>query len=99
VTRGQVWIKRKDYAQALTDLNRAIALDGGSIESYSTRASVYDAEGKGELAIADLRTAANLKPKNIFDALAQAAAKRQIEQLEKRVPCASGGRPNGATCL
>jgi hypothetical protein len=37
VTRGQVWIKRKDYAQALTDLNRATALDGGSIESYSTQ--------------------------------------------------------------
>ena len=62
----------------MTDLNRAIAIDGGSIESYSTRASVYDAEGEDQLAIADLRTAANLKPKNIFDALAQASAKKRI---------------------
>jgi hypothetical protein len=66
----------------LIDLNRANA----------ARASVYEAQGKRDLAITDLRMAAGLTPKTVFETLAQAGAKKRIEELSKRDPCGVGGR-------
>ena len=92
--RGLAWLKKRDYDRALDDLNRAIDT-AANIASYSARASVYEAEGKGDLALADLRKAAELKPKTVFDALSQASAKQRAQQLGKRLPCGEQQLPLG----
>ena len=92
--------EKNDYTRALNDLNRAIEIDGAKIANYAARASVYEAQGKLDLAINDLRKAAELKPKTIFDTLPQAGAKQRAEQLAKRTPCGPAGRSNaGEACL
>jgi tetratricopeptide (TPR) repeat protein len=96
--RRLAWLNENNYDRALDDLNRAIE-GGASIASYSARASVYEAEGEGELALADLRKAAELKPKTVFDALSQAAAKQRAQQLGKRLPCGSAGAGMNGSCL
>jgi hypothetical protein len=53
---------------------------------------VYEAQGKSDLAVADLRKATTLAPKNIFDTVAQAGAKKRIDELAKRVPCGAADR-------
>jgi hypothetical protein len=41
-----------------------------------------------------------LAPKSPFDVLAQAEARKHIDQLAKRVPCGGAGRTGGnETCL
>ena len=89
--RGLARLRNKDYARALDDLNHAIASDGGRIASYTGRAAVYEAQGNRELAIADLRKASELKPKSVFDLLAQVTAKQRAQQLRKQLPCSSAG--------
>jgi tetratricopeptide (TPR) repeat protein len=96
--RGLAWLKKRDYDRALEDLNRAIET-GASIASYSARASVYEAQGKGDLAMADLHKAAELKPKSVFDAISQANARQRAQQLGKRLPCGSAGASTNNTCL
>jgi tetratricopeptide (TPR) repeat protein len=98
--RGLAWMKKSDYNRALADLNRAIEADGTKVLTYTTRASVYEAQGKTDLASLDLRKAVALPPKSPFDALAQAEAKRRVEHLTKQVPCGGGVRTNASdTCL
>jgi tetratricopeptide (TPR) repeat protein len=90
--RGTAWLKKSDYTRALSDLSRAIAIDSAKIEHYFVRASVYEAQGKIELALADLHKAIDLKPKTVFDTLAQATAKKHADELAKRAPCGTPGR-------
>jgi hypothetical protein len=47
----------------------------------------------------DLRKAADLKPKTVFDAMAQTNAKQRAQQLSKRLPCGSAGANMNNTCL
>jgi hypothetical protein len=50
------------------------------------------------LGAGDLRKAAELKPKTVFDALSQASAKQRAQQLGKRLPCGSAETMNNS-CL
>ena len=84
--------KKREYPQALADLDRSIALDDARIESYRARAEVHEAQGGTKLAIADLQRATELKPKGLFDALAQADAKKRLNRLSKRNSCGDAGR-------
>ena len=61
------------------------------------RASVYEAQGKTELAIADLRKASEFTPKNAFEILAHESAKKRIQLLSKSIPCSAPGE--GGSCL
>jgi len=83
------------------DALRAIEADGTKVLTYTARASVYEAQGKTDLASVDLRKAAALPAKSAFDTLAQAEAKRRVERLTKQIPCGGGGARTGAgeTCL
>ena len=83
----------------MDDLNRAIDAGGGSIFSYATRAAVYEAKGERELEIADLRKTTEMKPKTVFDMLAQATAKQRVQQLSKQLPCGSTGGAMNSSCL
>ena len=56
-----------------------------------------EAQGKNDLAIADLRKATAFKPRTVFESLAQADAKKRIEQLNRAIPCTSSG--DAGTCL
>jgi tetratricopeptide (TPR) repeat protein len=97
--RGLVWSKKHEFASALADLDRSIA-EEERVESYYTRAQIYESQGNSERAVADFRKAIELPPKGLFDALAQVNAKKRIEQLGKSVPCGSSGRGGvGDTCL
>jgi tetratricopeptide (TPR) repeat protein len=97
--RGMGWSKKKDYTNALADLDQAIAQEE-RVESYYARAQIYETQGNADRAVADFRKAIELAPKGVFDAVAQASAKKRIEQLSKQVPCAGAGRTSGSeTCL
>jgi tetratricopeptide (TPR) repeat protein len=76
----------------LADFDRAIKSEPSKIANYATRASIYQAQGKNELAVADLRKATDLVPKNIFDTAAQANAKKRMEELAKHMPCGAADR-------
>jgi tetratricopeptide (TPR) repeat protein len=95
------WTKKREYSRALADLDKAISLEGVSkIEAHAARAGVYEAQGKAELAIAELRKATEVTPRNVFDGLTQANIKKRIEELGKRNPCGGAGRGTGGdTCL
>jgi tetratricopeptide (TPR) repeat protein len=104
-----IWSKKGQYANALSDLDQAIALEE-QVKSYYARAQVYASQGKVDRAVADFRRATELAPRNPFDLTAQADAKKRIEQLDKQVPCGDrsaaqgGGSTTGqgggnATCL
>jgi Tfp pilus assembly protein PilF len=95
--RGAAWLKKKDYARSLADIEKAMSLDHADLESYLIRAGVYEAQGKTDLAIADLRTATQFAPRTVFETLAQAEAKKRISRLTKATPCPSAG--DGGTCL
>jgi tetratricopeptide (TPR) repeat protein len=72
-------------------------LDQANVESYYVRASVYQAQGKSDRAIADLRKAVEFAPTNPFEILAQANARKRIDQLTKNIPCSMPGE--GGSCL
>jgi len=97
--RGMVRSKKRDFVNALADLDQAIAQEE-RVESYYMRAQIYETQGETDRAIADFRKATVLAPKGLFDAIAQANAKRRIEQLGKSIPCGSSGRGGtGDACL
>jgi tetratricopeptide (TPR) repeat protein len=97
--RGMGWQKKREYANALADLDQAIAQEE-RVESYYARAQIYEIQGNADRAVADFHKASELAPKGPFDVVAQADAKKRIEQLSKRVPCGGSGRTSGNdTCL
>jgi tetratricopeptide (TPR) repeat protein len=90
--RGLGWSALHEYANALNDLNQALGkLE--TVEGYFARAKIYELRNDVPNATADFRRATELKPKGIFDLLAQAEAKKRIQSLSKRVPCGNTGRP------
>jgi tetratricopeptide (TPR) repeat protein len=95
--RGAALLKKNDYARALADLDKATSLDQANAESYYVRARVYEAQGKSDLAIADLRKASEFSPKSVFEVMAQASAKKRIQELTKTIPCSAPGE--GGSCL
>jgi hypothetical protein len=60
-------------------------------------AAAQEARGEPDLALADLTKAIELKPRTIFDTMAQTNAKKRVQTLGKRIPCGSAGA--GETCL
>jgi tetratricopeptide (TPR) repeat protein len=91
--------KKHDLTTALADVDRAIAQQP-SVEGYSVRAEIYEARGENDRAIADLRKATEVRPKTIFDFLAQVDAKKHMDDLGKRIPCGTSGRSGvGDSCL
>jgi uncharacterized protein HemY len=86
-----------EYRKALDDLDRAIA-QKATIEGYFARAKAYEALNDPNKATDDFRRATQLAPLNVFEQLAQAEAKRKIQELSKKVPCAGSGQGTG-TCL
>jgi tetratricopeptide (TPR) repeat protein len=95
--RGLTWSAMHEYTKALDDLDRAIA-QKGTVESYFARAKAYEALNKPDKASDDFRRATQLAPTGVFESLAQAEAKRKIQELSKKVPCGGSGQPAG-TCL
>jgi tetratricopeptide (TPR) repeat protein len=99
VSRALALSTKRDYANALADLDRAIAL-GPGVESYYVRAQIYETRGETDRAVTDFRKATELPPKGFFDLVAQIDAKKHIDKLGRSVPCGSSGRGSGTdTCL
>jgi tetratricopeptide (TPR) repeat protein len=97
--RGEVRSSLRDYGPALTDLN--LALDKQeTVEGYFARGKIYEVQGDVPRATSDFRRSTELKPKGVFDLLAQAEAKKRIQQMTKRVPCGNAGPANNdGACL
>lgn len=57
-------LDRKDYAQALEPLTRAIALDPRYVKAYINRITAYQNIGQPELAKADLMELVKIEPRN-----------------------------------
>ena len=57
VNRAVLCYARADFAQALADMNHAIAVDPGETSHYENRAAIYEALGHLEFAEVDRRTA------------------------------------------
>jgi tetratricopeptide (TPR) repeat protein len=95
--RGIVWSAMHEYQKALVDLDSAIALKE-TVESYFARAKAQEAVNNPGKATDDFRRATQLAPLSVFEQLAQAEAKRKIQELSKRVPCGGSGQQTG-TCL
>ena len=97
--RGKAHSAQRDYAKALADLDQAIEKQE-TVEGFTARADVFEAQNQVEKAAADLRRATQLAPKQMFDIVAQANAKQKLQQLSKKIPCDGGGSPKtGDTCL
>jgi Flp pilus assembly protein TadD len=98
--RGLIWSVMQNYPKAIDDLTQA-AGKRETIEIYMARAKAYEARNDSDRAASDFRRATELAPKNIFDVLAQAAARQKADQLSKRIPCGSPNSSdgNGRTCL
>ena len=97
--RGIAFSGTQNYDKALADLNQGLGkLE--TIEGYFTRAKIYELKNDVPHATADFRRAAELKPKSLFDLVAQVEARKQVEQLSKRLPCGSSGRSQSdGACL
>ena len=84
VDRAQVHRMRSDLSSAVTDLTRAIALDGDFVEAYVMRAGVRRQLGDIEGAVQDIDRALKLEPQNVEallerGRLAEARAGRFVE--------------------
>jgi tetratricopeptide (TPR) repeat protein len=97
--RGITWSAMHEYGAALNDLGQALDKQE-TVEGYFARAKIYDLKNDVPHATADFRRATELKPKGVFDLIAQAEAKKRIQQLSKSLPCGSAGRaPSDGACL
>jgi tetratricopeptide (TPR) repeat protein len=85
-SRGAVWMRKKDYARAQADLHQSLSLQQ-SVLTYFARGQLFEAQGKLDQAVADLRKAIELKPNNIFEITAQTVAKGRLEALARNNSC------------
>ena len=81
--RGKVWRKKGEDDKALADFDKAIAIDDRSMEGRLARADIQLARRNQQAALADLNRVVELKPRDLFEARAQAAAKARIKSLER----------------
>ncbi|MBS1992632.1 MAG: tetratricopeptide repeat protein [Cyanobacteria bacterium SZAS LIN-3] len=60
--RGSLYCDLDEYARAITDCDRALALDKGRVEAYSTRGYCHDKLDNFDAAAKDYQTYINLTP-------------------------------------
>jgi tetratricopeptide (TPR) repeat protein len=60
--RGSAYLQLADYERAITDYDRAVALNPDDAEVYNNRGTAYAEQGQYERAIADFDQAIALKP-------------------------------------
>ncbi|MDR1840062.1 MAG: tetratricopeptide repeat protein [Treponema sp.] len=68
ISRGNTWLKKKDYVRAIDDYTRAIRLDSGRAELYNYRGYARAERGEISTAIDDFSRAITLN-RNYVDAL------------------------------
>jgi tetratricopeptide (TPR) repeat protein len=88
--RGAIWMKKKDYARALADLDQSIESQP-TISGYLVRGLVHETQGKCSLAMADYRQARELKAGGTLEVQAQAAAKSRLDQYARHKSCGPAG--------
>jgi tetratricopeptide (TPR) repeat protein len=99
ILRGIAFTGTNDYEKALADLNQGLGKIE-TVEGYFARAQIYEHKNDVPHATADFRRDAELKPGGLFDLIAQIEARKQVQQLSKRLPCGSSGRGgNDSGCL
>ena len=96
VIDGEIAVPDDRGVTHLDFLNDAIARQE-TIENITARARVYEAQNDSEKAEADYRRATELKPRSVFEALAQNTARQKAQQLSKPIPCAN--MSGSGTCL
>src|SRR5262249_40678896 len=99
VGRALAWTEKGSYERALADIDDALTARE-NIEGLYVRAQIYERQGKTDRAMADLKKAIDLAASNAFEVVAQANARKRLEQLAKLIPCGNisqAGDPG--TCL
>jgi tetratricopeptide (TPR) repeat protein len=97
--RGLIWSATQNYANAIFDLNKAVA-KRETVENYIARGKAYEAGSEPAKAASDYRHAIAMETQSVFDVQAHAAAEKSLEQLIKRVPCSKApGDGAGKACL
>jgi predicted aspartyl protease/Tfp pilus assembly protein PilF len=79
--RAYASLARRDYAAALVDFNRALALNPADADALAGRARYYLAAGNRQAASADLDASLKSDPKN-SDVLIQRAALRRRDEIQ-----------------
>lgn len=82
-TRGQVLVKSGKTAEALTDFERALALDPYNVPALHGRGLIYQGEKRHEDAIADFTAANGLMPQRVEPLLARAASYLAIDKARE----------------
>jgi tetratricopeptide (TPR) repeat protein len=85
--RGLVLVKQHKLDEAIAGYSAALRIDPDYLLAYANRAHAYEAKGAIELAVADLKQAAERKalPRHNENARAQATAKRELARLTKAI--------------
>jgi hypothetical protein len=83
------YAKRGEQERAITDLTKAIELDGRLAEAYGVRAQIYVTKRQWESAVADLRKVLSLPARNLRERDAQIKAAETLMTLAPKTPPAS----------
>jgi eukaryotic-like serine/threonine-protein kinase len=86
VNRGLLWLERKEWDKAVTDLKSAMRLDGAQWQAHEMLAQVYDREGKPDLAIEQFTQAIALCPEMaaLYRARAAVDLRRKKQNASQR---------------
>jgi hypothetical protein len=88
-----------EYGAALTDLNQALNKQG-TVEGYFARGKIYEQQSDVSHATSDFRRATELKPKAVFDLVAQVEAKSEFSRCRNVCPAGvpAGPRTTARAC-
>ena len=86
VNRGLLWLERKEWSKAITDLESAIRLKPPQWQAREMLAQVYDREGKPDLAIEQFSQAIALFPEmaSLYRARAAVELRREKQNASQR---------------
>jgi tetratricopeptide (TPR) repeat protein len=114
VARGIAYRLKGMLDQSLAELDTALRLNPTLANAFINRGVTRRLKREFDLSLADLDRAVELEPKNpvaraehgelkprtIFDTMAQNDAKKRVQALGKRIPCSNSGSASaGETCL
>ena len=81
--RGQVYVRRDEFAKAIADLNEAVRLNPKDAESYAIRGAILAKGGKSDDALRDLDEAIRLAPTDVLPRRLRGTVWEQQENYDK----------------
>jgi tetratricopeptide (TPR) repeat protein len=85
INRGNAYLEKKAYDQAIADYNQVIQLDPKSVEAYNNRGYACSLKGDYDRAIADYSQAIQLDPKTARAYINRAVAYRFTSDNDRAI--------------